>query len=65
MDEHTVGLIPSMNNTVIIPTAGTGSRMGKYIENLNKSLLSFKGKPMMCSYGNLGTKLFQEIENEQ
>jgi CTP:phosphocholine cytidylyltransferase-like protein/thiamine kinase-like enzyme len=47
MDEHTVGSIPSMINTVIIPTAGTGSRMGKYTENLNKSLLSFKGKPII------------------
>ena len=36
-----------MSNTVIIPTAGTGSRMGKYTTYLNKSLLPYCGKPVL------------------
>ena len=34
-------------NTVIIPTAGTGSRMGNYTKNLNKALLPYKDKPVL------------------
>jgi len=34
-------------NTVIIPTAGTGSRMGSYTKNLNKALLPYKNKPVI------------------
>lgn len=34
-------------NTVIIPTAGTGSRMGNYTKNLNKALLPYKNKPVI------------------
>lgn len=37
----------STSNTVIIPTAGTGSRMGKYTRYLNKSLLPYQGKPVL------------------
>ena len=37
-----------MNNiTVIIPTAGLGSRLGKISEFINKSLLSFDYKPVL------------------
>lgn len=36
-----------MSNTVIIPTAGTGSRMGNYTKNLNKALLPYKEKPVL------------------
>ena len=36
-----------MSNTVIIPTAGTGSRMGRYTTHLNKSLLPYLGKPVL------------------
>ena len=34
-------------NTVIIPTAGLGSRMGNYTQNLNKALLPYKEKPVL------------------
>ena len=34
-------------NTVIIPTAGTGSRMNDYTKNLNKALLPYKNKPVL------------------
>ena len=34
-------------HTVIIPTAGTGSRMGNYTKNLNKTLLPYKNKPVL------------------
>lgn len=37
-----------MNNTVIIPTVGTGSRMGNYTKNLNKALLPYKEKPILA-----------------
>jgi len=37
----------SMNNTVIIPTAGTGSRMGNFTKDLNKALLPYKNKPIL------------------
>jgi NDP-sugar pyrophosphorylase family protein len=33
--------------TVIIPTAGLGSRMGNYTKNLNKALLPYKDKPIL------------------
>jgi len=37
-----------MNNyTVVIPTAGLGSRLGKISEFINKSLLSFDYKPVL------------------
>ena len=36
------------NNTVIIPTAGLGSRMGNYTKNLNKALLPYKDKPVLA-----------------
>lgn len=36
-----------MSNTVIIPTAGLGSRMGNYTKNLNKALLPYKNKPVI------------------
>ena len=36
------------HNTVIIPTAGTGSRMGNYTKNLNKALLPYKDKPILA-----------------
>lgn len=35
------------NTTVIIPTAGLGSRLGKISEFINKSLLSFDYKPIL------------------
>jgi len=38
----------SMNNTVIIPTAGLGSRLGELSRDLNKSLLPYKGKPVLA-----------------
>lgn len=37
-----------MSNTVIIPTAGLGSRMGNYTKNLNKALLPYKDKPVLA-----------------
>lgn len=37
-----------METTVIIPTAGTGSRMGNYTKNLNKALLPYKDKPILA-----------------
>lgn len=37
-----------MATTVIIPTAGTGSRMGNYTKNLNKALLPYKDKPILA-----------------
>ena len=36
-----------MNNTVIIPTVGTGSRMGNFTKELNKALLPYKNKPIL------------------
>ena len=39
--------MPQSNNTVIIPTAGTGSRMGNYTKNLNKALLPYKDRPVL------------------
>ena len=33
--------------TVIIPTAGTGSRMGNYTKHLNKALLPYKDRPIL------------------
>ena len=47
MAEHTDELVTSMNNTVIIPTAGTGSRMGNFTKHLNKALLPYKDKPVL------------------
>ena len=37
-----------MSNIVIIPTAGTGSRMGNFTKNLNKALLPYKDKPVLA-----------------
>lgn len=34
-------------NTVILPTAGLGTRMGGYARNLNKGLLPYKEKPVI------------------
>ena len=34
-------------NTVILPTAGLGTRMGDYTRNLNKGLLPYKEKPVI------------------
>ena len=36
-----------MNNTVVIPTAGLGNRMGALTKNLNKALLPYKEKPII------------------
>lgn len=38
----------SYTNTVIIPTAGLGSRMGNYTKDLNKALLPYKDKPIIA-----------------
>lgn len=35
-------------NTVVIPTAGLGSRVGDLSKNLNKSLLPYKGMPVIA-----------------
>ena len=35
------------SNTVIIPTAGLGSRMGNFTKNLNKALLPYKDRPVI------------------
>ena len=40
-------LIKNMNNTVVIPTAGLGNRMGALTKNLNKALLPYKEKPII------------------
>ena len=40
--------ITNTNNTVIIPTAGLGSRMKTVAKELNKALLPFKGKPVLA-----------------
>jgi thiamine kinase-like enzyme/dTDP-glucose pyrophosphorylase len=37
-----------MTNTVIIPTAGLGSRMGNYTRDLNKALLPYQDKPVLA-----------------
>ena len=37
-----------MNQTVIIPTAGLGSRMGNYTKDLNKALLPYKDQPVLA-----------------
>lgn len=37
-----------MNFKVFIPTAGIGSRLGKFSKNLNKSLLSVNNKPIIA-----------------
>ena len=39
--------IKNMNNTVVIPTAGLGNRMGALTKNLNKALLPYKEKPII------------------
>jgi thiamine kinase-like enzyme len=36
-----------MSESVIIPTAGLGSRMGNFTKNLNKALLPYKDKPVL------------------
>lgn len=36
------------NHTVILPTAGTGTRMGDYTKHLNKGLLPYKEKPVIA-----------------
>jgi choline kinase len=37
-----------VKHTVVIPTAGLGSRLGSLSKNLNKSLLPYKGKPVIA-----------------
>lgn len=39
----------TLKHTVIIPTAGLGSRLGKLSEDLNKSLLPYKFKPVIAN----------------
>lgn len=46
-DEHTEELQANMSNVVIIPTVGTGSRMGELTSNVNKALLPYKNKPIL------------------
>jgi dTDP-glucose pyrophosphorylase len=41
-------LATNISNTVIIPTAGLGSRMGNYTKHLNKALLPYKNKPILA-----------------
>lgn len=48
MAERMVESVMNTINTVIIPTAGTGSRMGDYTKNLNKALLPYKEKPILA-----------------
>ena len=38
----------SMSKIVIIPTAGTGSRMGEFATHINKALLPYKNKPVLA-----------------
>jgi NDP-sugar pyrophosphorylase family protein len=47
--EPTVELIMNTlaNETVVIPTSGLGSRMGKLTKQLNKALLPYLGKPVL------------------
>jgi len=45
--ERTVEYSMSTVNTVVIPTAGIGSRMGNLTKNLNKALLPYKNKPFL------------------
>jgi dTDP-glucose pyrophosphorylase/thiamine kinase-like enzyme len=45
--ERTEESVMNIVNTVIIPTAGTGSRMSDYTKNLNKALLPYKEKPIL------------------
>lgn len=40
--------VTNMSNTVVIPTAGTGSRMGNFTKNLNKALLPYLDKPILA-----------------
>jgi choline kinase len=48
LEERMDALATNMKiNTVIIPTAGTGSRMSNYTKNLNKALLPYKNKPVI------------------
>jgi len=37
----------SINDLVIIPTAGKGTRLGHFTKDLNKALLPYKGKPII------------------
>jgi len=37
-----------IKNTVILPTAGLGTRMGDYTKHLNKGLLPYKEKPVIA-----------------
>ena len=36
-----------MNKTVIIPAAGTGSRLGEYTQNYNKAMCTLGPKPVI------------------
>ena len=35
-----------MNRTVVIPAAGTGSRLGEYTQNYNKAMCTLGPKPV-------------------
>ena len=37
----------SINDLVIIPTAGKGTRLEHFTKDLNKALLPYKGKPII------------------
>lgn len=39
----------SEQSLVVIPTAGTGSRLGEISKHINKSLLPYKGKPILAN----------------
>ena len=48
-EELTEELVTNMNkHTVVIPTAGLGSRMGSLSKSMNKSLLPYKNKPVIA-----------------
>lgn len=40
--------VSTSNLTVIIPTAGLGTRLGKITKSLNKSLIPYKNKPVLA-----------------
>lgn len=44
---HMAESVTNMNESVIIPTAGLGSRMGNFTKNLNKALLPYRDKPVL------------------
>ena len=42
------GSHPNMPETVVIPTAGTGSRMGNLVDRMHKCMLPYLGKPIIA-----------------